>query len=101
MGFVDSAILGGTAKVRIAGAAGILTVLIAVVAGAAMYVGSYSSERLAMYDPAARTPTALQEALKALGCTGKTLGELLTSAKKTGLVKWQRRAAHDGNRWHG
>ncbi|GLE53739.1 hypothetical protein ATCCBAA256_33020 [Mycobacterium montefiorense] len=31
--------------------------------------------------------TALHEALRALGCTGKTLGELLTSAKKTGLVK--------------
>jgi ABC-type multidrug transport system fused ATPase/permease subunit len=38
--------LGGTGKVQIAAAAGILTVLIAVVAGAAMYVGSYLTERL-------------------------------------------------------
>jgi ABC-type multidrug transport system fused ATPase/permease subunit len=38
--------LGGTGKVQIAAAAGILTVLIAAIAGAAMYVGSYLSERL-------------------------------------------------------
>ena len=39
-------ILGGSGKFQIAAAAGILTVLIAVVAGAAMYVGSYLTERL-------------------------------------------------------
>lgn len=38
--------LGGTGKVQITAAAGILTVLIAVVSGAAMYVGSYLTERL-------------------------------------------------------
>ncbi len=38
--------LGGTGKFQIAAAAGILTVLIAVVAGAAMYVGRYLTERL-------------------------------------------------------
>jgi hypothetical protein len=31
--------------------------------------------------------TALQEVLKALGCTGNTLGDLLKSAKKTGLIR--------------
>jgi ABC-type multidrug transport system fused ATPase/permease subunit len=39
-------ILGGSGKFQLAAAAGILTVLIAVVAGAAMYVGSYLTERL-------------------------------------------------------
>jgi ABC-type multidrug transport system fused ATPase/permease subunit len=39
-------ILGGSGKVQIAAAAGILTVLIAVVGGAAMCVGSYLTERL-------------------------------------------------------
>ena len=31
--------------------------------------------------------TALQEVLKALGCSGNALGDLLTSAKKLGLVR--------------
>jgi subfamily B ATP-binding cassette protein MsbA len=38
--------LGGTGTVQITATAGILTVLIAVVSGAAMYVGSYLTERL-------------------------------------------------------
>jgi ABC-type multidrug transport system fused ATPase/permease subunit len=40
------AVLGGTGKIQIAAAAGILIVLIAIVAGAAMYLGSYLTERL-------------------------------------------------------
>jgi ABC-type multidrug transport system fused ATPase/permease subunit len=39
-------VLGGASKTHIAAAAGILTVLIAVVTGAAMYVGSYFTESL-------------------------------------------------------
>jgi tryptophan synthase beta subunit len=39
-------VLGGTGKAQIAATAGALTVLIAVVTGAAMYIGSYLTERL-------------------------------------------------------